>query len=79
MHTEYTQQDKEIMEKVGQRIQQLRNEKGWSQFQLSIEADLTKNQIGRIERAERNTSLVTLNRIATALEIPLSTLFLFEK
>ena len=28
-------------------------------------------------RAERNTSLVTLNRIATALEVPLASLFQF--
>jgi transcriptional regulator with XRE-family HTH domain len=49
-----------------------------SQFQLSIEADVTKNHIGRIERAERNTSLVTLNRIANALGVPLHTLFLKE-
>ncbi|TXN36131.1 helix-turn-helix transcriptional regulator [Flagellimonas hymeniacidonis] len=67
------------MKKVGLRIRQLRKEKQLSQFQLSIEADLTKNQIGRIERAERNTSLVTLNRIAGALEVPLHTLFLFEE
>ena len=65
------------MKQVGLRIRELRDAKGMSQFQLSIEADLTKNQIGRIERAERNTSLVTLGRIAEALEVRLSDLFLF--
>ena len=74
----YTQEDKEIMKSVGERIRQLRNAKGLSQFQLSIEADVTKNHIGRIERAERNTSLVTLNRISSALGVPLHTLFLKE-
>lgn len=64
---------------VGSRIRELRNAKGMSQFQLSVEADLTKNQVGRIERAERNTSLVTLGRIADALEVPLSNLFLFAE
>nr|WP_299213979.1 helix-turn-helix transcriptional regulator [uncultured Allomuricauda sp.] len=64
---------------VGNKIRLLRNSKGLSQFQLSVEADLTKNQIGRIERAERNTSLVTLNRIANALEVPLHTLFLVKE
>ena len=67
------------MGRVGLRIRELRNAKGMSQFQLSVEADLTKNQVGRIERAERNTSLVTLGRIADALEVPLSSLFLFEE
>ncbi|MBA4745041.1 helix-turn-helix domain-containing protein [Muricauda sp. TY007] len=67
----------EVMGVVGKKIRQLRKESGMSQFQLSIEADLTKNQIGRIERAERNTSLVTLNRIAKALKVQLHELFLF--
>ena len=75
MLNKYTQKDKEVMKTVGNRIRQLRKEKGLSQFRLSIEADLTKNQVGRIERAERNTSLVTLNRIAMALEVPLQALF----
>lgn len=66
------------MKQLGERVREMRNLKGFSQFQLGIEADLTKNQIGRIERAERNTSLVTLGRIAHALDIPLSQLFVFE-
>ncbi|MBS9462832.1 helix-turn-helix transcriptional regulator [Flagellimonas sp. 389] len=66
------------MKMVGNKIRQLRTVQGMSQFQLSVEADLTKNQIGRIERAERNTSLVTLNRIAEALDIRLADLFDFS-
>ncbi|WP_293165782.1 helix-turn-helix domain-containing protein [Muricauda sp. TY007] len=77
MLKEYTKEDMEVMGVVGKKIRQLRKESGMSQFQLSIEADLTKNQIGRIERAERNTSLVTLNRIAKALKVQLHELFLF--
>ncbi|TAI48177.1 XRE family transcriptional regulator [Flagellimonas allohymeniacidonis] len=65
------------MKKVGQRIRHLRKEKGMSQQDLALEADIPKTQVGRVERAENNTSLVTLNRIANALEVPLSTLFLF--
>lgn len=72
-----TEKDVKLMKQVGSRIRELRDAKGMSQFQLSVEADLTKNQVGRIERAERNTSLVTLGRIADALEVPLSHLFLF--
>lgn len=79
MLEKYTKKDIEIMKMIGSKIRLLRNEKGLSQFQLSLEADLTKNQIGRIERAERNTSLVTLNRIAGALGVELKDLFLFEE
>lgn len=77
MLKKYTDNDVKLMKQVGLRIRELRDAKGMSQFQLSVEADLTKNQVGRIERAERNTSLVTLGRIADALEVPLSHLFLF--
>ena len=66
------------MKQLGEKVRELRNLKGLSQFQLGLEANLTKNQIGRIERADRNTSLVTLGRIANALDIPLSQLFVLE-
>ena len=49
-----------------------------SQQELAYEADIPKTQVGRVERAENNTSLVTLGRIAQALDIPLSQLFVFE-
>ena len=78
MLKKYTEKDVKLLKQVGLRVRELRDAKGMSQFQLSVEADLTKNQVGRIERAERNTSLVTLGRIADALEVPLSNLFLFE-
>ncbi|MCL6267312.1 helix-turn-helix domain-containing protein [Flagellimonas myxillae] len=79
MHVNYTERDRQIIKKLGERVRQLRIEKGLSQFYLGIDADVNKNQIGRIERAERNTSIVTLSRIADALEIPLSSLFLFDE
>ena len=77
MLKKYTEKDVKLLKQVGLRVRELCDAKGMSQFQLSVEADLTKNQVGRIERAERNTSLVTLGRIADALEVPLSHLFLF--
>ena len=75
VYREYQAKDLEVMKKVGQRIRFLREEKGMSQLDLSIEADIPKTQVGRVERAENNTSLVTLNRIAMALEVPLQALF----
>ena len=77
MYREYLPKDKEVMKKVGGRVRFLREEKGMSQQDLALEADIPKTQVGRVERAENNTSLVTLNRIADALEVPLSHLFLF--
>ncbi|MBC8767367.1 helix-turn-helix transcriptional regulator [Arenibacter sp. BSSL-BM3] len=51
------------------KIRSLREEKGLSQFQLATEADIPKNQIGRIERAEINTTILTLSNIAKALNV----------
>nr|WP_237267374.1 helix-turn-helix transcriptional regulator [Tenacibaculum todarodis] len=40
-----------------------------SQEDLANDADIPINQIGRIERAEINTSLLTILKITNALEI----------
>ncbi|WP_420602833.1 helix-turn-helix domain-containing protein [Flagellimonas sp.] len=78
VYREYQPEDIEVLKRVGKRIRFLREEKGMSQHDLSIEADIPKTQVGRVERAENNTSLVTLNRMAKALEVPLHALFLQE-
>jgi len=51
---EHSFEDKEILEKVGVRIKSLREQKNLSQFDLATEAEIPKNQIGRIERFEIN-------------------------
>ena len=75
MFNRYTTEDKEIINKVGQKIKQLRNKHAISQNELALRAEIPKNQVGRIERGQINTSLVTLNRIAKALEEELWVLF----
>lgn len=78
MFKDYSKEDDEIKIKVGERIRVLRQQKGISLDKLSIEAELSKNQVWRIENHKQNTSLVALNRIANALEISLKDLFDFE-
>jgi len=56
-----------FLKKFGSRVRELRKEKGYSQFELAIECGIPKNQIGRIERAEINTTLKTIFKIAEAL------------
>ncbi len=79
MYREYQPEGLELIKRVGKRIRFLRDEKGMSHHDLSIEADIPKTQVGRVERAENNTSLVTLNRTARALGVSLHDLFLFEE
>lgn len=66
--------EKQLLVKIGLNIKRLRKDKKLSQFQLSTEAEIPKNQIGRIERAEINTTILTLNKIAIVLDVDIKEL-----
>ncbi len=55
----------------------MRIKHGFSQENLSYEADLDISQIGRIERGCVNTSLCVMQRIAKALKVDLKDFFDF--
>ncbi len=67
--------EKKIARKFGKRIQALRRAKNWSQEQLAVEAGVSANYIGEIERAECNTSLYVIVQLAQALQLTISDLF----
>lgn len=54
--------------RIGQRIVQLRKEKGMSQEQLSEKAGITQINISRIECGKYSPGLDVLSKIASALE-----------
>lgn len=54
---------------LGIHIRQLREKKGLSQQALADDCDIKRNQIARIERAEINTGVKTLVKIANALDV----------
>lgn len=66
---------RKILIKFGDRVREIRKEKGISQEQLSFKADLHRTYIGMIERAEKNITLVNIEKIANALEVNISELF----
>ena len=66
--------DKIYLQLIGNKIRMQREIKGLSQFQLATECDLSKNQIGRIDRAEISTTIITLKRIADVLRIKIEEL-----
>lgn len=61
--------EEKFLESFGSKVREYREIKGFSQFELAVECGITKNQIGRIERAETNTSLKTILKISEALEV----------
>ncbi|MNF87237.1 anaerobic benzoate catabolism transcriptional regulator [compost metagenome] len=62
---------------LGIHIRQLREKKGMSQQDLADDCNITQNQVGRIERAEINTTVKTLVKIANALDVEPKELFDF--
>lgn len=63
-----------ILIKLGNNIRAIRSEKGISQEELAFKINSARNFIGCIERAEKAPTVITLARIANALNITLSRL-----
>jgi transcriptional regulator with XRE-family HTH domain len=61
--------------RLAKKIRQLRLKRGWSQEELAAQANMHKNYIGGIERAERNPSLRHIAKIADALGVSIPDLF----
>lgn len=62
----------------GSNLRKVRLAKGLSQEELAGRADSVLSQIGRIERGERAPTIVTVKKLADALEISPKVLFDFE-
>jgi transcriptional regulator with XRE-family HTH domain len=65
---------KKILIEFGEKVRQLRKEKDLSQEDLSFRADLHRTYIGMIERAEKNITLINIEKIAKALEVDIKDL-----
>lgn len=75
MHTKISKMNKSnILEKFGDKLKQLRKVKGLSQEQLAEKANLHRTYIGMIERAEKNITLLNIEKIANALDTKISSL-----
>lgn len=66
--------NKEILIKFGNNIREIRMKKGMSQEQLSFKAELHRTYIGMVERAEKNITLLNIEKISLALEVEISEL-----
>ena len=66
---------KKILVDFGNRVRELRKEKGLSQEELSFKADLHRTYIGMIERAEKNITLTNIEKIVKALDVSLNDIF----
>ena len=65
----------EILLKFGNRVRELRKLKNLSQEELAFRADVHRTYIGMIERAEKNITLLNIEKIANALDASINDLF----
>lgn len=70
---------KKILIQFGKRIRELRKEKNLSQEELAFKADLHRTYIGMIERAEKNITLLNVEKLSVALEIEMYKLLNFNE
>lgn len=66
------------LEIFGKLVREIRISKSLTQSELADIGQFDRNYIGMLERGERNPSLLTLVRLAKALDVPLQTLFNFQ-
>jgi transcriptional regulator with XRE-family HTH domain len=60
--------------KFGEKLRKERIKRGLSQEKLAELADLNRNYIGMIERAERNVTLMNIAKIAKAMKMKVNKL-----
>jgi transcriptional regulator with XRE-family HTH domain len=70
-----TRRDAKIQAYFGERVRELRKQKGLSQEALALVCDLDRTYIGGIERGERNISLINIHKIAEGLGVDARELF----
>ena len=59
----------------GNRVRQIRLEKGLSQEKLALLSGLHRAYVGAVERGERNVTFKNIEKLAKALDISMNELF----
>ncbi len=66
---------KAILIKFGKKIREVRTKRGLSQEALADIANVHRTYIGMVERAEKNITLLNIQKLAKALKIDIKELF----
>ena len=66
---------KAILVKFGKKIREVRAKRGLSQEALADRANVHRTYIGMVERAEKNITLLNIQKLAKALKIDIRELF----
>jgi transcriptional regulator with XRE-family HTH domain len=63
-----------LVRQIGRRVRALREAREWSQEQLAERSSLNRSYIGEVERGNVIASVVTIDKIAHALDLSLAQL-----
>jgi transcriptional regulator with XRE-family HTH domain len=66
--------NKNILIRFGKKVREERLKKGLSQEDLASKAGVHRTYIGMIERGEKNITLVTIKKVAIALDLRINQL-----
>jgi len=64
----------DISIRLGKKIRALRRGRGWRQIDLAAHAELSKTHVCELELGKREIGLLTLERVAYALDVKISEL-----
>lgn len=64
----YTTEEIRVLEEFGQLVRKARKACGWSQEELGEYAGLDRSHVGAIERGEQSAGLLSINKLAVALD-----------
>lgn len=67
--------DDEFLAFLGKRVRELRNRRGMTRKMVAREADVSERHLAQVESGEGNISVLLLQRLAGALNVPLANLF----
>jgi transcriptional regulator with XRE-family HTH domain len=67
-----------FLKELGKQIRRIRKDKGLSMEALAYKTEIEYRQLGRIERGEGNSTVISLMRIAYALQVDIKELFSFD-
>ena len=62
-------------EQLGQRVRDLRLQRGWSQEELGAQCGIDRTYVSGVERGVRNPTLTVIAALATGLKVSIEELF----
>lgn len=70
--------DKDFLIKLGASIKNVRTAKNWSQADLAYRVGMEKSNLSVIENGKSNPQVLTLAKLASAMDVTMAEIFDFE-